>query len=142
MNPTQVGAIEIGVFVMCLAAIAALVVNLLKIRALTAAKERQPPLDQELYAEFARKRDLDRMSDERKVEISQLRSEMSQQLTALDARHQKTAGEIFNVMRKVSDDLRAQLLHFEGSLNGVAEKIGEMRGELKGHIAADKGGDR
>ncbi len=130
MNPFQVGPMEIGAFVLCVGVIVSIVVNVVKLRTLLAAKERQPPLDQELYREFVRK-----------DELVQMRQQFIEQLKSLDERHQNTAGEIFSVMRKLADDIKNQSLHVESSLNRVAEGLGDLRGSLRVHIAAEKGGE-
>ena len=90
-------------------------------------QRRNPPLDQELYRDFVRRNELDL-----------LRSQFCDQVRSLDDRHQKTAGEIFDVLRSLKHDIGTQSTHIETSLNSVARELGKLDGRLQGHIEAEK----
>ena len=90
--------------------------------------KRKPPLDQELYRDFVRRSEMEGM-----------RMQFCDQIKSLDERHQKTAGEIFHVLRKLKDDLGQQSTHIENSLNSVARELGELKGGLNVHINGEKG---
>jgi len=84
---------------------------------------RKPPLDQEMYRDFVRRQELEVM-----------RGQFCEQIKALDDRHQKTAAEIFDVLRRLKDDIGRQSTHIETSLNSVAKELGKIDGRLQGHI--------
>jgi hypothetical protein len=89
--------------------------------------KRKPSLDQEVYRDFVRRQELEVM-----------RVQFVDQVRALDDRHQATAAEIFDVLRRLKDDLGRQSTHIESSLNGVANQLGKIDGRLQGHIEAEK----
>jgi hypothetical protein len=89
---------------------------------------RTPPIDQEMYRDFVRRQELETM-----------RNQFCEQIKALDDRHQKTAAEIFEVLRRLKDDLGKQSTHIETSLNSVARELGKIDGRLQGHIEGGKG---
>jgi hypothetical protein len=84
---------------------------------------RKPALDQEMYRDFVRRQELEIM-----------RAQFVEQVKSLDDRHQKTAAEIFNVLRLLKDDIGKQSTHIESSLNMVARELGKIDGRLQGHI--------
>lgn len=89
---------------------------------------RKPALDQELYRDFVRRQELEIM-----------RAQFVDQVKSLDDRHQRTAAEIFQVLRLLKDDIGKQSTHIETSLNTVASSIGELRGSIQTHLQAEKG---
>lgn len=119
MNPVQPGAFEIGMFVLCCGVLFSIVVNVVKLRTMLAAKERQPPLDQELYREFVRKDDM-----------AQLRDQFVTQVKSLDDRHQRSAGEIFSVMRGLQSST-------ERMFTDISKSIGRIEGKLEEHTAKE-----
>lgn len=95
--------------------------------------KRKPALDQEVYKDFARLTDLDKLREQQTAE----RAHFLHQVSELDQRHQRTAGEIFNVLRQLKDDIGKQSRHVETSLNGVAKALGGVEGRLQGHIESE-----
>lgn len=89
--------------------------------------KRRPALDQEVYRDFVRR-----------AELEIMRAQFCEQVKALDDRHQKTAAEIFDVLRRLKDDIGKQGTHIETSLNTVARELGMINGRLQGHIEAEK----
>jgi len=89
--------------------------------------KRKPSLDQEVYRDFVRR-----------VEMDNMRAQFVEQVKSLDDRHQKSAGEIFNVLRNLKDDIGRQSTHIETSLNSVAKELGKIDGRLQGHIEAEE----
>lgn len=88
---------------------------------------RRPALDQEMYRDFVRRQELETM-----------RTQFVDQVRALDDRHQKTAAEIFDVLRRLKDDIGRQSTHIETSLSAVSHTLGKIDGRLQGHIEGAK----
>jgi hypothetical protein len=80
--------------------------------------KRKPTLEQEVYKDFVR----------------------CGELKALDDRHVSATSELFKQIREVRTDISKQGIMFEKSLTGLAEKIGELKGELHGHIKSEGNG--
>ena len=98
---------------------------------------REPPIERELYKDFARR-----------MELDEVKTDYMERLEQLDARHTRAAAEIFAQLRKVNESIgqqsqefgrsvAAQAQRFETSLTGIAGKIGELTGELNGHIKSE-----
>lgn len=89
--------------------------------------KRKPSLDQEVYRDFVRRQELETM-----------RTQFTDQVKALDDRHQKTAAEIFNVLRALQRDIGSQSTRIELSLAALSKELGEIGGRVHGHIEGEK----
>jgi hypothetical protein len=125
MNPTPIDPQYAGM--MLIVGIGFLVNILVGISTMISQNKRKPALDQEVYRDFVRRQELEIM-----------RAQFVDQVRSLDDRHQKTAAEIFNVLRLLKDDIGKQSTHIETSLNAVASHIGELRGSIQTHLQAEK----
>jgi hypothetical protein len=97
------------------------------ISTIIANSRRKPPLDQEVYQNFVRRQELETM-----------RAQFNEQMRALDDRHQKSAAEIFNVLRALQRDIGSQSTRIELSLAALSKELGEIGGRVHGHIEGEK----
>ena len=82
---------------------------------------RRPPLDQEMYKEYAR------LSQVEQVE-ARIRSELLQ----LTTRYEKSIGEVFRVCRELKDST-------ERSLHDISRMVGRLEGALDEHTNMEGG---
>ena len=100
--------------------ISCLVFIIVPIISVVIAARRHPPLDREIYKEYARI-----------VQLEQMELRVNRDIERLSSRYEKTIGEIFRVIR----DLQGSV---EKSFGDISKAIGRVEGSLEEHTKQER----